>query len=507
MVRRGLLIGFTLAGLAGFASAQTPGKPDSVLPGRPDQTEAELDSPFLSSSAGISVRPPAGGKMIRRAGVADEVVRFVNDEQKWQLVVSRFMLTDPMPLMTTSPKPGDGTPRTIGFVDSIMGQMSDGEPIRQEALPISGYDGALLSTRAKDATGTKLVQHAIVRRSDKIYYVVTFTTPVGEGKADQDPQVRSATALFDRVADSIELLDQQPIANDQTERLLRTRNLMVNWSQAKLDAALVREQWLRLMKDGKDIGYSYIIEEPANDLPRAGKASATPEKPLGVRIGVRSRTVPEADFVVDAESWMWVSYSRDQEAFSNLVMSRDKGQEPNYAIERGTAIRRDQMIKLDQPDPKTGNTVQSVKGEQYELQIWSTSKQQTMPPLVKQLPPFYLPQALGQLLPRLLPLNTPNTYMWGSYVSEMRNVMVRYVDVLPATAVALNGKTFNAVPVQERLGLEGSITTHYIAADGTYRGSVNEDTKITIIPADKETILSIWKDANLNRPGDVDEKK
>jgi hypothetical protein len=505
MIRHGLLIASMTLGLAGIALAQTGGLPESVLPGRPDE-EVKLDTAFSSEVAGISVRPPLGGRKITRPGMTDELVRFVNDQDKWQLVVSRFVLNEPMPLITPQTRDGDDGPKSIGFVDSILTQMIDAERVRQEAVPISGHDAALLGTRARDASGMKFVQHAIVRKSDKVYYVVTFTTPAGPGKAEEDPQIQQATTLFDKVADSIELLDQQSIANDQTERLLRTRNLMVNWAPAKLNAVLVKEQWLRLIRDGKDIGYTYIVEEPANDLPRAGKASATPEKPLGVRIGVRSRTIPSPDFVVDAESWMWVSYSRDQEAFSNLVMSREKGQESNYAMERGTAIRRDELIKLDQPDQQ-GNTVKPVKSGQYELQIWSTSKQQTMPPLVKQVPPFYLPQALGQLLPRLLPLNTPNTYMWGSYISEMRNVMARYVDVLPATTVALNGQTFRAIPVQERFGLEGSITTHYIDPNGTYRGSINEETKVMILPADRATILSIWKDANLNRPSVVDEKK
>lgn len=507
MVRHALLVAVAVAAASTTVLAQATGAPESVLPGRPDQSSVELDSPFISTGSGISVRPPLGGKMIRRAGVADEVVRFVNDEQKWTLVVSRFILTDPVPLITPPVKQGEAAPTSIGFVDSILAQLAGGESIWKKALPISGYDGALLATRVKEAAGMKLIQHAIVRRSDKIYYVVSFTAPAGAEKAEDDPQIRRATELFDKVADSIELLDQQSITNDQTERLLRTRNLMVNWSRERLEAVLVREQWLRLVKDGKDIGYTYIVEEPANDLPRVGKPSPVTEKPLGVRIGVRSRTIPSPDFVVDAESWMWVSYSRDQEAFSNLVMSRDGGKDANYAMERGTAIRKEKLVSLPEPDKKTGNTMTQVKDGMYELQIWSTSKQQALPPFVKQLPPFYLPQALGQLLPRLLPLNTPNTYMWGSYVSEMRNVMVRYVDVLPATNVALNGQTFTAIPVQERLGLEGSVTTHYLSPDGTYRGSVNEETKIMILPTDKDTILNIWKDANLNRPSDVDEKK
>ncbi len=506
MVRHGFLI--ALATFAAIGSTYAQNSPETVLPGRPDTQESvELDAPFLSSAAGISVRPPAGGKMIRRAGSQDEVVRFVNDEQKWQMVVSRFLLNEPVPLMTKSDPTNAAAPRQMGFVDSILSQMSGGEEISNTLVPISGCDGAILATRAKDATGTKLIQHAIVRKSDKIYYVISLTTPVGEGKIDSDPQYARAVHVFEKVHDSIELLDQEAISNDQTERLLRTRNLMVNWTQPKLDSVLVREQWLRLIRDGKDVGYTYVVEEPANDLPRAGKAPATPEKALGVRIGVRSRSIPSPDFVVDAESWMWVSYSRDQEAFSNLVASHEKGQPPNYAMERGAAMRHEKLVSLPEQDKITKNTMTPVKDGTYELQIWSTAKQQALPPITRQAPPFYLPQALGQLLARLVPLNTPSTYLWASYVSETRSIMTRYVDVLPMTTATIDGKTFSAVPVQERLGLEGSITTHYLSPDGTYRGSVNEESKISIVPSDKETILAIWKDANLNRPGDVDEKK
>lgn len=507
MVRHGFLIALAVLGGVSTLSAQNADVPESVLPDRPDTDAIALDPPFMSSAAGISVRPPAGGKMIRRAGSADEVVRFVDDQKKWQMVVSRFLLAEPMPLMTRADASDPGAARQIGFLETIVGQMAGGEAIRSEPVPISGCDGALLATRARDATGEKLIQHAVIRRSDKVYYLVTYTVPVGGGKIEEDPLAVRAMQVFEKIQESIELLDQEAIANDQTERLLRTRGLMVNWSQAKLDSALVHEQWLRLVKEGKDIGYTYIVQEPANDLPRAGKAPTTPEKPLGVRVGVRSRTIPSSDFVVDAESWFWVSYNRDQEAFSTLVMSREKGHEPNYAMERGAAIRRNQLVKLDEPDKDTGNLVTSVKDDKYELQIWSTAKQQSLPPITRQVPPFYLPQALGQILPRLLPLNTPNTYLWASYVSETRNVMTRYVDVLPASSITFDGKTFTAIPVQERLGLEGSITTHYISPDGTYRGSVNEESRISIVPSDKQSILAIWKDANLERPGDVDDKK
>ena len=45
-------------------------------------------------------------------------------------------------------------------------------------------------------------------------------------------------------------------------------------------------------------------------------------------------------------------------------------------------------------------------------------------PVTRTLPPFYLPQALGHLLPRLVPLKEPKSYMFASWVGETREVPV-----------------------------------------------------------------------------------
>jgi hypothetical protein len=59
------------------------------------------------------------------------------------------------------------------------------------------------------------------------------------------------------------------------------------------------------------------------------------------------------------------------------------------------------------------------------------------------------------------------------------------------------------VPVTDRVGVEGSVTTHYMGTDGKYLGSENPDTGITVLPSDEATLLGIWKDADLTRPADV----
>ena len=194
------------------------------------------------------------------------------------------------------------------FAESVAAQMPSDTPgklLRTELVPINGYDGAILASRFREGGAAFLMQQAIVRRTDKHYYVFSYTTPLTSGTGDakgnpdveNDPAANRALETFAGIVDSVQVIDQEQVANDQADRLVRTRSLLLNWTAPRLRAAIVGESWLRLIKDGKDIGYTYIVEELANDVPRADRKKTDhvdPAKALGVRIGVRSRTMPVA---------------------------------------------------------------------------------------------------------------------------------------------------------------------------------------------------------------------
>jgi hypothetical protein len=93
--------------------------------------------------------------------------------------------------------------------------------------------------------------------------------------------------------------------------------------------------------------------------------------------------------------------------------------------------------------------------------------------------------------------------MFATYVPETRQVMTRYVEVANPAMVNFNGTTQRAVAISDRLGWHGSVTTHYMTPDGRYLGSENKDTHTLILPSDGQTLLKIWKGANLTNPGAV----
>jgi hypothetical protein len=139
----------------------------------------------------------------------------------------------------------------------------------------------------------------------------------------------------------------------------------------------------------------------------------------------------------------------------------------------------------------------------YRLNVRTWSRSNSAPPIDRELPPWYLPQAIGHLLPRLVPLNEPRTFLFGSFVREKQEVMSRYVDVERARNVVFDGKTILVVPIKDRIGMEGSPTYHYLTPAGTYVGSENEEARIVILPADEATLRRLWPDADLRAPSPV----
>ena len=67
----------------------------------------------------------------------------------------------------------------------------------------------------------------------------------------------------------------------------------------------------------------------------------------------------------------------------------------------------------------------------YNLSVQYVGTMGNQDPVNRPLPVFYLPQALDSMLPRLLPPNEVKTYMMATYVSDAREVMLRYVEVKP----------------------------------------------------------------------------
>ena len=171
--------------------------------------------------------------------------------------------------------------------------------------------------------------------------------------------------------------------------------------------------------------------------------------------------------------------------------------------------KRASGISANRKIRKIPGSPRSVQREITTLDVYYKGKNRTAPPISQQLSPWYLTQGMAHLLPRLLASNKDDygkTFMFAVYNSDNHALMSRYIDVDEEQKVDIGGQTHLGIPVRDRLGLEGSVTTHYFTADGKYLGSINPESKITILPADRGTIEKLWKNADLSRQTEVEPK-
>ena len=348
-----------------------------------------------------------------------------------------------------------------------------------------------------------LTQQALIQANSHVYYILTLTTPGGKGlQADSpiEPIEKEAVGAFSAMLDQVRLTDRGAIRAEQDERLDHTRNLLVNINSRAMHAALVSEQWLRIIRDGKDIGYTYITEDPAASIPpKLTEAQVKEHKSVrdlirpgdGVLIGMRARLIQDGmrsdkskgPIQTDSASWFFVSGDLKHEDWSRLIVTDDHvNPNPSRLDEIGTSDKR-QINKIVIADPKKpGGALPVGKRPEPYLQAADGRLRAGRDAADQQGK-----CAAGSPAARYRPgtsrrrscscsrdcsrarSNEPKKYMFASYVSEpTRQVMQRYVDVLPAARVPFNKQFVQAVQIRERLGLDGPITTHYITVDGTY---------------------------------------
>ena len=170
--------------------------------------------------------------------------------------------------------------------------------------------------------------------------------------------------------------------------------------------------------------------------------------------------MPGADAQVDVTSRMFISDFWRHELWTHVATSK-MGSKSDTISELGMSDL-DKRYRLDTSkgfgeevrdnDPKQP-AVKEV--QKYRLEVRTQMGKTTGKPVTWDLPQWYLPQAIKHLLPRMLPLDKPQTYMFVTYISESHQLMSRYVDVGEAREISFNGQKVRAVAVQDRVGLEG----------------------------------------------------
>jgi hypothetical protein len=500
-------------------------RPVGVLAGRPDADPPSelLGKRFESKTAGISFRPPAGCQQSKKPG-PESIVEYNNDDQGWLLRVTRPSFPKPFPLIAARDKNGN---ETQGLLDYTVDQLKLATPgakfLRQDLINVGPNYVGIIQLRFVLGSQRYLRQQAIVQANEQLYYIFNLTTPAGKipaagadtGANDAaDPSEKAAVETFNAMVDSIKVLDRTDIKEGQDQRLYRTRSLFLYWTPQKFADVMIPRQYLRVIQNGKDVGYTYYEELP-ND-PRLTGVDGP-----GIVVYERSHLQDVDDQKhqrqVDTGVFNYMSFDRRRERWTRSVVLHTiaaNGQpDETHTTEFGESSWETKKIyapKIGVTDQKDPNAPPMRPADVHTLEVSIQSKGGNPEPLQVQLPPFYLPRAAERLLPRLAvdrAFREARTYLFASYIPESHDVRMRYVDVSEEQTVTFNGQQVKAILVSERLGLEGAPTLHYMTPDGQYLGSENKDLKIVIVPTDEATVLKQWPNAKLTRPDQVQRER
>ncbi|MGE5608298.1 MAG: hypothetical protein ACM359_03510 [Bacillota bacterium] len=478
------------------------GKASAAYAQAGDDASQYLGERFTSRAAGLSFRPPVNGTQIKPPVVGTNIVQYLNNDEKWVLKVSQMVFEKPARLVgqddPTTPTVDESKtqPGVLGEMEKqVTLQQSGCRIMRRDVINIGNYDAGLLVLQYMQGTQAYLRQIAMLQRNDQHYYVLDLTTPSNRTSDDpenaEDPSEALAVRIFRAMLDSVQVLDLRAIQADNDQRLYRSRTLLVNLPK-RLKEVLTAESFLRVQRKGKDIGWTYVVEEFGD---RQGQS--------GLYVAAVSQGLTEPGTKVDTASEMFCADSRKNEAWVTITVVEKDGTKDSVS-EFGQSDRR--MVRVldsangDPKDPQHP-AVRSV--ERYRLNVTQTNKAGPKN-VTRDLSPYYLPQALSSLLPRLVPLDEAKGYLFLVWVSNDRELVHRYIDVEKEQSVTFGGKKINAIMVRDRLGLEGEPTYHYFSHDGKYLGYETPSANLTVLVSDQQTIGNLWPNANPARPHVLD---
>src|ERR1019366_2008115 len=206
-------------------------------------------------------------------------------------------------------------------------------------------------------------------------------------------------------------------------RLIRTRGLFAVWDEKKLRSILIPQQYLRVVRDGKDAGYVLVSEHVANHAGNDGveieirsHITIEPDAPSAAPVATPSAAppgmvVPTAEPVAqpiaaptavttNRQSTMFVTFDRWHEDWS-IITAFDSGQgAPTMTSELGNSdmllrriLDREKAAQMWKEPGKHDQQPPVIERQKYTLSVAQYTKTQAGTPVVRELPVFYLPQA------------------------------------------------------------------------------------------------------------------
>ncbi len=529
-------------------AAPASADPSSAVPPSTD-VDPGAGKVFRSRSAGVEITPPDGGLLVRRPndGNGGEIAEFRYERRAWEIFVKVIPNGTARPLLTDPAKPLES-----GLLDIAVAQLTS---VANESTTVSVHEAVtigaakvgLIEAHRGSGIGRHFIQEAIFPDADPTRYVliqmISPERPAGDAGAGGDaPEEAQARRVFRSTLGTVRLPGVAEVKAEAVRRAKASVAFLDGLTEPQVRAALADVRFIRVVRNGQNVGFVQVnarakvqdkqdgfevvvqshVVQPATAAADDGPGGVVPAVPGSVfdaqttyfctfdrwheqwhttarltpvpaaNAGAANAGVANAGVAAAGDVARPAAVPVVTPALTPVVTEEFGNSDKQRHIARDVVAQQNQARQPNPAGKPANNNPPVIERIEYRLTTsrYAGAKGAGKPRRVG-LGPIYLPQAVGQVLPELLP-TAPGEYLFQWYVPEQGDTLSRYVDVRPAADVMLDGQKVNAVTIEDRIGVDSPPTTHYVGKDGQWLGDAVDDGNVLYLPATEAELRAIW---------------
>lgn len=329
--------------------------------GAPPAADEWLADPYVDGTYGYSIQPPNGWQVLRQRVPERRGVTLLQMSQRVAPSMTQEIVLKQT--STTQKTPMEDMLKRISSALEL--EFSDVSILSQQTQQIAGRPGAVLAASFQRDGIKRLRIEALIESNPQTYYVLLYNGPF-QLRAKSEP-------LFYRVLGSINLLSNKVDEAEMKVALEDGIKLLKSLDAEKLQKAIVPEEFLKLERDGRTIGFVAVYQ-----------AKGDWEGRHGVRIRERGWTFESDGRARRLQNSMFISNDLKDERWKTSITTLvpAAANRPDYlevaleeGLRNGKVLLTNQTYSMD--SPALANPALDV-------------------------PDTYAPRAIIRMLPRLL---------------------------------------------------------------------------------------------------------
>ncbi len=405
-----------------------------------------LADEYVDGTFGFSIRPPLGWHLIRervpsRRGAT--LLRMVEP--------SRGGDRDPMILRhTTTTKAVPINDMLRDLCKTLQLEFANVELHAQQVQQVAGRPAAYLSATFLEGGVKRLRLMGIVEAAPRQYFLLIYNAPF-QAKRRIEP-------VFQSVLASMRLLSERLSAEEMEAALDAGAEWVAGVTAASIRDALLDEQYLAVLIDGKPAGYVTVRHRPSRWKKRDG-------------------------FEVIEEGWTFGDDGIVRLLQSQMFIGKDSAHERwRTNVTTWTPARGDRPENLESTlEEGLRDSGFLLTGQTYSL----NRPQRENPPI--EIGKTYISKALIRLLPRMAgDLHKPKNYAFAAFDHSRAGLILRIVEFkgqVEPPEPGIKGKVFQ---IDEREGATAIPSTLYVDESG--RTLMVKSRSLTMRPAERSEL-------------------